>query len=628
MDLDYEELGLKVGFEIHQELDTHKLFCECPSKLRDEEPEIVIERELRPTESELGKVDRAALAEAKKSKKFRYEIHPNSTCLVEIDEEPPHSINQEATDIALEASLLLNADPVDEAHVMRKTVIDGSNTTGFQRTVLLATNGEIKIDDCKIGLATLCLEEDAARKMKEGEDYVQFRLDRLGIPLLEIATDPDFNDPKTPAKAAEKIGKILRATGKVKRGIGTIRQDVNVSIREGARQEIKGVQELSLIDTVIEREVQRQVKLLEIMEELKNKSVPKPEKKIHNVTKIFSDTDSRVLKSSISKGNGVFAVKLEGFDGLLGKELIPDHRFGTELSQYAQTFGKVNGIFHTDELPSYGISEEEVKKLKNFLDSSDEDAVVIVADTKNRAKKGLEAVIDRARMAFDGIPEETRRAKEDGNTEYMRPLPGSERMYVETDVPPVEISEERISKIQKGLPEKPGEKKERYIEKLDLSKELAKQLSISEKSEFFERIIEEFNIEPTVVASTLVQSLNELEGEGFEADRISKNDLQDLFKLIEKDVISKDVILEVLKEVCEGSSVEEAVESLGLEKMETDEVEKVVEEVVGEKEDLIHEKEQKAANALMGVVMGRLGGKAEGEEVHRLLREKINNILN
>ncbi|KXB07025.1 glutamyl-tRNA amidotransferase, partial [candidate division MSBL1 archaeon SCGC-AAA382K21] len=177
-ELNYEELGLKVGFEIHQMLDTHKLFCNCPSTLRDEEPSMSVRRELRPTESELGEIDRAALAEAAKSKRFRYEVHPNSVCLVELDEEPPHPVNEEARDIALEAALLLNAEPVDEAHVMRKTVIDGSNTAGFQRTVLMATDGSLEIDGTEISLQTLCLEEDAARKVGESSDYVEYRLDR------------------------------------------------------------------------------------------------------------------------------------------------------------------------------------------------------------------------------------------------------------------------------------------------------------------------------------------------------------------------------------------------------------------------------------------------------------------
>ncbi|KXA96075.1 glutamyl-tRNA amidotransferase [candidate division MSBL1 archaeon SCGC-AAA259I09] len=626
MDLDYENLGLKVGFEIHQELDTHKLFCNCPSVLRDEEPEIVIDRELRPTESELGEIDRAALAEAAKSKRFKYEIHPDSVCLVELDEEPPHPVNEEARDIALEASLLLNADPVDEAQVMRKTVIDGSNTAGFQRTILIATNGHIDINGAEISLQTICLEEDAARKIDETADFVKYRLDRLGIPLLEIATSPDFNDAQTPAIAAEKIGQILRATGKVKRGIGTIRQDVNVSIEEGARQEIKGVQELSLITTVIEREVQRQVKLLEIKEELEKRKVSKVEKKIFDVTDIFADTESKVIADSISQG-GVFALRLPGFEGILGTELIPDHRFGTELSDYAKVYGKVEGIFHTDELPGYGIAEEELEKLREKIGASEKDAIVLIADRENKSRKGLEAVAERVNQAFEGVPEETRRALPDGNTQYMRPLPGSARMYVETDVPPEQITEEKISEIKSGLPEKPETKKERYQKEFGLSKELAEQMSTSSKSLLFEKIIAEYNVDPTLVASTLEQTLAQLEREDVPVENITENSLKNAFELISKGKISKDALTQLLKEVGKGSKVKTAVEQLGISKMEEEKIYEIVSEVVENKEDLIKDRGEKAVNALMGVVMKKVGGKADGELVHQILEEKVKEKL-
>lgn len=628
-ELDYDELGLKVGFEIHQELDTHKLFCDCPSELRDEDPSFTVKRELTPTESELGEIDRAALAEAAKSKRFRYEVNPESVCLVELDEEPPHPVNREAMEIALESSLLLNATPVDEAHVMRKTVIDGSNTAGFQRTILIATDGQLEVNGEEISLETICLEEDAARKIEEGEEYVTYRLDRLGIPLLEIATGPDFSDPETTAEGAEKIGRILRATGKVKRGIGTIRQDVNVSIEEGARQEIKGVQELSLIPTVIEREVQRQVKLLEIKEELEEKDgAIKDGGEIHEVTGVFSDTESKIIDSAISQGGKVFAVKLEGFSGLLGKELIPDRRFGTELSDYARVYGKVQGIFHTDELPGYGISEGELRKLKEEMGVSEEDAILIVADEENKCRKALEAVLDRANMAFEGVPEETRRALPEGNTEYMRPLPGSARMYVETDVSPLKITREKVEKIGENLPEKPEEIRRRYRDEFGLSEELAKQLSTSDKAGLFEEIIDIYDIDPTLVASTLVQTLTQLEKEGISVGEISDEYLEEIFKLVGEGEISKDAIMEILRKMDEGYSVEEAIEELGLRKMEEEKISEIVSEVVENKEELIEEQGERAANALMGVVMEKIGGKADGETVHKLLREKINEKIN
>ncbi|MBC7219803.1 MAG: Glu-tRNA(Gln) amidotransferase subunit GatE, partial [Hadesarchaea archaeon] len=380
--VDYDKIGLRVGFEIHQELNTHKLFCSCPSQLRDDDPGFQVRRRLRPTQSELGEVDRAALAEALKGKAFSYQVYPDSICLVELDEEPPHPVNEEALDIALEVALLLKANPVDEVHVMRKIVIDGSNTCGFQRTMLVATDGSLEVDGKRISIPTICLEEDAARKVGENAEVVEYRLDRLGIPLIEIATGPDFSDPQTPARAALYIGQLLRATGKVRRGIGTIRQDINISIAAGARQEIKGVQELGLISTVIEREVQRQLALLEIREELRRRGSMNVEKEIVDVTEVFSKTGSKLIQRSLAAGGSVLAVKLGKFAGILGRELQPGRRFGTELSDRAKTYGKVGGLFHTDELPNYGITTEEVSRVRQALGAGEMDAVVLIADVR------------------------------------------------------------------------------------------------------------------------------------------------------------------------------------------------------------------------------------------------------
>ncbi|RLE48773.1 MAG: Glu-tRNA(Gln) amidotransferase GatDE subunit E, partial [Candidatus Methanomethylicota archaeon] len=239
--LDYRSLGLRVGLEIHQQLNTkHKLFCECPTSMRDESPHYEVQRKLRPTQSELGEIDIAAQFEFKKGKWFIYEGYEDSVCLVELDEEPPHPLNQEALDVALQVALMLNMTPVDEVHVMRKIVIDGSNTCGFQRTARVAMNGWIDDEEGRVRILTLSLEEDAARKIIEDDKSIRYRLDRLGIPLIEIATGPDIHSPEQAKRVALRIGQLLRATRKVKRGIGTIRQDLNISISGGARIEVKG----------------------------------------------------------------------------------------------------------------------------------------------------------------------------------------------------------------------------------------------------------------------------------------------------------------------------------------------------------------------------------------------------
>jgi glutamyl-tRNA(Gln) amidotransferase subunit E len=307
MTTDYVKVGLKCGLEIHQQLNVgSKLFCSCPPELFKEDPEITFLRRLRPTQSELGQVDPAAYFEFQKGVKILYEASHTSSCLVEMDEEPPHPINLDAVRVVLTASLMMNMQPVDEVHVMRKTVIDGSNTTGFQRTTIIALDGWIKVGEKIIPMQAASLEEDAARKtgtQDEGKT-IRYRIDRLGIPLIEVATAPVIYSPQEAQEVAFAIGRILRDTQKVMRGLGTIRQDLNVSLPNGALIEIKGVQELELISTVVDYEVSRQLNLIAIKEELASRGITPAQIKAEfvDVTGLFQATKSKVIRKAVDKG--------------------------------------------------------------------------------------------------------------------------------------------------------------------------------------------------------------------------------------------------------------------------------------------------------------------------------------
>jgi len=623
MEKDYKWLGLRVGFEIHQELDTDKLFCNCPSELREEEPPMNVRRRLRPTQSEMGKVDRAALAEVLKNKGFVYQLYPDSVCLVELDEEPPHPVNDEALDITLEVALMLGAKPVDEVHAMRKTVIDGSNTCGFQRTMLAATDGEVGMGDTFFRITTVCLEEDAARKMGEDEKHIDYRLDRLGIPLVEIATGPDFSDPEAPAKAALYIGQLLRATGKVKRGIGTIRQDVNVSITGGARQEIKGVQELALISEVIKREVQRQLALLDMKEELKQRAAGKVVKNVVNAAGIFSNTGSNLIRKSIKRGDGVFALNLPKFGGLVGRELQPGRRFGTELSDRAKLYGKVKGLFHTDELPSFGISVEEVAKLRTAVGASPDDCVIMIADARERVEAAMDGIVERANQAIDGVPEETRRALPDGNTEFMRPLPGSARMYPETDIPPIPITSERIQKIMKMLPETPEKASARLVESYGLSEELAERLAHSGNLSLFEKLAKQTKADPTLVAATLEETVVSLRRDGVKVENVDEAGVGSVLSIVGEGKLAKEAVPDVLKLMAEGMNAGDAVRKLGLEVMNTQELETVAKDVVDANPDVVERLGAASLGPLMGILMEKVRGKADGKLVYEVLEKEI-----
>ena len=255
--MDYKKIGLKAGLEIHQQLDTGKLFSRTPSLLRSEKPDYEIRRKLHKVAGETGEIDTAVEYEASLDKEFIYQGYNDTISLVELDEEPPREIDEDALNEALRVALLLNCEIYPIAQIMRKTVIDGSNTSGFQRTVLIGHDGFVETGFGKVGIESVALEEDAARLIERGEKKVIFRLDRLGIPLVEIGTRPELDTPEKIKETALKIGEILRAC-KVKRGIGTIRQDVNVSIKGHDRVEIKGFQEPKMMIKTIELEIERQ----------------------------------------------------------------------------------------------------------------------------------------------------------------------------------------------------------------------------------------------------------------------------------------------------------------------------------------------------------------------------------
>lgn len=624
----YEELGLMMGLEIHQQLDSKtKLFCRCPNSLTDKKPERRIYRRLRPTQSELGEIDRAAYEESQRNLQFVYEAYNHHTCLVEADEEPPAKLNQEAVDISIILASLMNMTVVDEFHTMRKQVIDGSNTSGFQRTGILATDGYVETEFGNVTIETLGLEEDAARRIGEEEGKIVFRLDRLGIPLAEITTSPDMHHPQQVQQVAYQLGQILRST-KVKRGLGTIRQDLNISIREGARIEVKGVQDLELMPTIVENEVQRQLNLIDIAKELQKRDA-KVETCIYDVTGLLENTNSKVVKGILEADNsGVLAIKLKHFAGLIGREVQPGKRLGTEFSEHGKKMG-VSGLFHTDELPNYGITQEEVDSIRTELLLEDDDAFILVAGPKDKAHNALNEVIERAKDAIIGVPEETRRAQDNGNTEYMRPLPTASRMYVETDIPTEIIDPERVARIASNLPELPAVKKERIQKEYSLSDELAEQLVQRNNADLFEEIKAELpNMDATKIASDIVSTIRDLKRDGYDVKKLNKDVLVEIFALVDNDVIPAAKTEVIFKDACEDISPMDSVKKNNLEKLSEDTVAQGIKEIVEENKSMIEERKMGAMGPLMGKAMAKFQGKADGKIVSKILTKEIQNIIN
>lgn len=617
-------IGFKCGIEIHQQLDTHKLFCSCPSILREDTPQIVVHRKMRTVAGEMGEIDKAAMSEFLKNKEIIYQAYNDTNCLVELDEEPPHRINEEGLIIALKFCLLVNARIVDNIQVMRKTVIDGSNTSGFQRTALIGYDGKISTSLGDVKITSICIEEDAARKISEMENEITYRVDRLGIPLIEITTDTSVLNPQHAKEVAEKIGTILR-TLKVKRGIGTIRQDVNVSIEGGARIEIKGCQELNLIPKILEHEIKRQEILIAVKEELNtrigNIKPPKQKENFTNLHEIFRNTECKIIKDAIEKGKVCFGVKLMNFAGLLGSKfcsISKEPRLGKEISQYVKTGTKLKGLFHSDELPNYGISEDEIKETRKILNCSESDAFILITGDKEDVLKGLKIALERAENALLGVPEETRKAS-DEETEYMRPLPGASRMYPETDVPMIEINKNFIENVRKNLPELLDSKFDRYYSLV--GKELANQLIHSKISNIFDKFVEGFKVKPSIIASILLSTPKEIKKKyGIDFSIEENFDLcEKVIYLIEKRQISYSSISEIFYYVKkENKEINEVIKEKNLTLATKDDILKAAMEILTKDESL------KTNNGkFKGVIMGKFKGRANIEDVEDVIKQLI-----
>ena len=630
----YKIVGLKVGLELHQQVDsTRKLFCHCPPVVREDEPAGRFMRRLRPAQSEMGAVDPAALFEFQKQKRFYYEYYNDTTCLVEADEEPPHDLNAEAVDVCLIMANLLKSTPVHEIHPMRKIVIDGSNTAGFQRTCVVASGGHIVVGTKTIGIQTICLEEDAARKTADDEatNTRTYRLDRLGIPLIEIATSPDIESPEEAQAVALAVGLLLRSTGRVKRGLGTIRQDVNISIRGGKVIEIKGLQQLDLLEKTVEFEVLRQEGLLKIRDILLERRVTNNafDETPRDVSAVFADTESKVIRKVLASGGAVFAVLLPGFAGLVGLELQPERRLGTELSDYAKFWGGVGGVFHTDELPQYGITASEVTRLRASMSAGDNDAIVFVAAPEKNCMDALQAVLGRARAALDGVTAETRSPLPNATSKYARPRPGAERMYPETDVRPVKVTTSHLKRIAREMPESLEKKEERFVKECSLSKEMASQIVRSLNLDLFEALVKDTGASPTLLAATLENTMVSLQRDGVPVDRLDERHLRSVFQAVSNNTIAPEGVPAVLRELAQNPNrdLEEVLAVTHLGAISHDDVESLITKVVNDRVEYIREHGEDSVSGLMGIVMKEVRGRADGKTVKNLLLAEVRRIL-
>jgi glutamyl-tRNA(Gln) amidotransferase subunit E len=587
---------------------------------------------MRPVLGEMGTYDEAMLTEYEKEMDVTYECYNDVICTYELDETPPFECNNEAKTIAIEIGLLLNSNIIEEMHVCRKNYLDGSVPCGFQRTMILAKGGYVELEEGKkIGIDILCLEEDAARKIKTENKTNYFRLDRLGIPLVEVTTKPDINDPNECREAAERLG-LLLWTSKVKKVLGSIRQDINVSIREGTRVEIKGVQKLDWIPLLINHEISRQLKLVEIRNELEKRGLKKDIaiQKPKDLTKALSNTKSNFLSKGIKSGKKLYGINFSGFKGIFGKELMEDYRFGTEVSSKVKSISGLKGIIHSDEdLKNYKFSNEDIEKINNQLNSDENDCFVLVLGTQNEVDKAIKVIVKRGKYSFEGVPPETRRALENGNTEFLRELHGGARLYPDTDSQAIINSEAEINTIRKKLPKYPWDVIKDYSSKYDIEERLIKELIFTGNLDLFNDLLNIYPENPTLIITTLLETIIALRRDGKKVENISEIDYKDIFTLLKNNEIGKEAIEEFLisKSDNPNLSIKDIKKELKIEKISEKDLKKIITKVVDENIDIIKEKEMRAMGPLMGEVMKEVRGKIDGNVVSNELKTIIQKKL-
>ena len=618
-------IGLKVGLEIHQQLATNKkLFCNC-TPIESDEYTQKFSRRLRASKSEMGEYDPAALFENIKSKTIIYYSNPQSSCLVEKDEEPPHDLDPEAKEIALQIAAALQSNIFREIYPMRKTVVDGSNTSGFQRTMLISQGGKLKVDGLEVGVQSICLEEDAAKLLKDKDSERDYSLDRLGIPLVEIALEPVSAGPAEMKKIALSLGRLLRTTKKVVRGLGSIRQDVNVSVSNSGVVEVKGVQQLDQLEKVVEYEAKRQHGLILISQKLQDRDLKEISKNdIFEVTEIFRDSSSQIIQKAFKENAVIKAIRIKNFAGMFSFSPYEGIRLGKEIGQLVRFFG-IGGVFHSDELPNYGIDESDLEQIKKQLEIGNEDAFLIIAAPQSKIDFAINSIINRIKEAKNGVPAETRLATQTGETVYLRPRPGASRMYPETDIPPLVVTNNELEFARNNVPKSWDESLVELGKKYQLNTQLTEQIFDSNYLEIFEEICSNENISPNFVASTLCSTITNLERQGMNSNLLKPEFIRKSFQLLSEDKISKESIEIIFENIMSGKSesIDEAVEKLSIKTISDEELEKILNEIVNENSELIKNHGERSMGPLMGIAMKNLRGKVSGEKISKSLQMKI-----
>jgi glutamyl-tRNA(Gln) amidotransferase subunit E len=621
---DYATIGFKSGLEIHQQLLTSKkLFCRCPAGKYSEHYDAEILRHMRPTLSELGEYDGTALMEFKTKKEIIYRIQRDTVCTYEMDDTPPFQINEDALDIAVGIGMMYGCDVVDEMHIARKQYLDGSIPTGFQRTSIICLNGKIPFKGREVRVVQLSIEEDSCREVSDIGHQRVYLTDRLGMPLIETVTGPDMKTPQEVAEVAQLCRRMVRSTGTVRTGIGSAREDVNVSVTGGTRIEIKGVPRIPHIPLLTYNEGKRQWNLLRLREELLKRAITAQsfQSVTESVTKLLRKTRYLPVQNALAAGLEVTCVVLRGFRGLLRWQTQTDTYFSKEISDRVRVIACLTtlpNIIHSDN-PSESLSTAEWQSVKKAVSATEDDTLVLVWGSRQDVDTGAKEIIIRAKEATIGIPSETRQALRDGTNGFERILPGADRMYPDTDLPPKQIADDRRVKIRSTLPLEFWSRESRY-RTLGIPDDVVQPLSVSRYASLFDTVVEDWRINPTLASVALVQFTKRMKRAGLNVASLSPELVKSIFQAHKNGKISKDAIYYTMKEAVRRGDFSE--ESLP-EPCSREELAAIVRSCVTRLSEVNVRHPEKRHEILMGMVMENLRGRIDAASVADYIAQEL-----
>ncbi len=625
---DYAAVGFKSGLEIHQQLMTEKkLFCRCPAGKYSDKFDAEILRHMRPTLSELGEYDGTALMEFKTKKEIIYQIQRDSICTYEMDDTPPFMINEEALDIALGIGMLYDCIMIDELHIARKQYLDGSIPTGFQRTTIVGVDGKIPYKGREVDIVQLGLEEDACREVSDIGHRRTYLTDRLGMPLIETVTAPDMRTPQEVAEVAQLLRRIVRNTRHVRTGIGAAREDVNVSVTGGTRVEIKGVPRIPRIPLLTYHEAMRQWNLLRLRDELAGRGITTKTfaAATEDVTKLFGRTLYQPLQAAVSNGMSVYGVRLGGFKGMLGWQTQTNTYFSQEISDRVRVIACLTTLPNMVHSDSHGqaLTNAEWRIIGQALKASDDDTLVILWGPAEDAKLGAQEVVIRAREVTMGIPSETRQALKDGTNGFERILPGPNRMYPDTDLPPKAVDAERLDRIRAGLPPSITSR-ERWYREIGVPEDLIERLSVSPYAALFEKSVRGWGLSPKLASVLLIQYPKRLKKKGLPVPLLDGGMAEDTLKALKDRRLFKEGILPLLEQaLVSGKSIDQLLPSPGT----VLELQESIAQAAKSLSDKKMKDDQSLMRLAMGMLMetwrGRIDGAAVADQLTRYLNKEM-----